>query len=89
MNQVAEHTCPKCLGGIPNNLERGKYPGALSRIDNTTMICSDCGTQEALEDYTRKVAPWYIQQCRECDRTFNLNDETESDEFFNGHDCEV
>lgn len=51
MNDVAQHTCPKCLGGIPNNLERGKYPGALSRIDNTTMICSDCGTQEALDDW--------------------------------------
>ena len=35
--------CPKC--GKP-------YTGhpALSRRDNTTLICSDCGTREALED---------------------------------------
>ena len=35
-------TCPKC----------GKsYTGrpALSRLDNTTAICPDCGTLEALE----------------------------------------
>lgn len=34
--------CPKC----------GKTYGdrpALSRMDNTTLICPDCGTREALE----------------------------------------
>lgn len=25
--------------------------GALSRRDNETEICSDCGTREAMEDY--------------------------------------
>lgn len=34
--------CPKC--GQTYN-ERP----ALSRIDNTTLICPDCGTREALE----------------------------------------
>lgn len=42
------HTCPRCGGGIPNNVDRGKYPGALSRSDNRTEICSGCGTDEAL-----------------------------------------
>ena len=35
--------CPKC--GKPYT----GYP-ALSRRDNTTLICPDCGTREALED---------------------------------------
>lgn len=40
--------CPRCGGGIPNDLHRGEYPGALSRWDNNTMICSACGLDEAL-----------------------------------------
>lgn len=39
--------CPRCGGAVPNEMHRGEYPGALSRFDNETMICSDCGTQEA------------------------------------------
>lgn len=31
---------------------------ALSRTDNKTMICDDCGTAEALEDYfTGNIKP--------------------------------
>lgn len=45
-------TCPRCLGGIPNNEFRGMYPGALSRTDNKTEICSECGTMEAMEDFS-------------------------------------
>jgi len=44
-------TCPRCGGYIPNNVTPGAYPGAISRLDNRTEICSECGTQEALEDY--------------------------------------
>lgn len=36
--------CPKCdkiITGFP----------ALSRRDNDTYICTDCGTKEAMEDY--------------------------------------
>jgi ribosomal protein S27AE len=52
------NTCPRCGEGIPNNLQRGQYPGALSRTDNKTEICSDCGTQEALEDFfTQNLTP--------------------------------
>jgi hypothetical protein len=40
--------CPSCGGFIPNNQYPGKYPGALSRKDNKTEICSACGTREAL-----------------------------------------
>lgn len=40
--------CPRCLGYIPSNAFAGNYPGAISRIDNKTEICSDCGTEEAI-----------------------------------------
>ena len=40
--------CPICGGPIPNAEHRGKYPGALSRYDNETEICSLCGSAEAL-----------------------------------------
>lgn len=43
--------CPSCGGYIPNNTYPGQYPGALSRRDNLTEICSECGTLEALADY--------------------------------------
>ena len=41
--------CPRCCGLIPNSTNPGSYPGALSRTDNATEVCSDCGTAEALE----------------------------------------
>ena len=40
-NETRLRVCPKC-GRL-----YGGYP-ALSRIDNETLICSDCGTREAL-----------------------------------------
>ena len=44
--------CPRCNGYIPNNEQPGAYPGALSRVDNKTEICSECGTLEAIEQFT-------------------------------------
>ena len=44
------NTCPIC----------GKqYTGhpALSRLDNSTLICSDCGTRQALESIFRLPVP--------------------------------
>jgi hypothetical protein len=43
--------CPGCGGWIPNNENPGAYPGALSRYDNHTEICSDCGQKEALAQF--------------------------------------
>lgn len=42
--------CPKCQGFIPNNETPGAYPGALSREDNKTEICSECGVKEAFAE---------------------------------------
>lgn len=39
--------CPRCGGGVPNDTQKGEYPGALSRLDNETYICSNCGMEEA------------------------------------------
>jgi hypothetical protein len=39
--------CPRCQ---KRNLPVG-YPGALSRKDNETEICSECGTAEGLLDW--------------------------------------
>lgn len=41
-NEIQFRKCPKC-GKLFS--ERG----AVSRVDNVTIICSDCGTREALE----------------------------------------
>jgi Zn ribbon nucleic-acid-binding protein len=42
--------CPKC----GKRYAKGK--GALSRRDNKTEICSDCGFREAIEDAERTFA---------------------------------
>lgn len=39
--------CPRCRVEL---LPLG-YPGALSRTDNKTEVCSACGTAEAMEDW--------------------------------------
>lgn len=39
--------CPRCQWNL---LPMG-YPGALSRRDNETELCSNCGTIEGLEDW--------------------------------------
>tara|TARA_Y100000310_G_C20567354_1_gene756198 strand:- start:721 stop:1086 length:366 start_codon:yes stop_codon:yes gene_type:complete len=41
--------CPRCKKYCINKT-RGMYP-AISRRDNKTEICSDCGTAEALFDF--------------------------------------
>lgn len=56
MIKLDQYTCPRCLGGIPTNTERGAYPGALSRTDNSTEICSLCGLVEAFDAIIGKPA---------------------------------
>lgn len=54
--------CPRCESeyyipyAVPDDIMKeavavDTLPPALSRTDNETWICSDCGTAEALEDY--------------------------------------
>jgi hypothetical protein len=54
--------CPRCEGFIPNNDTPGAYPGALSRLDNKTEICSECGTIEAMLDWQGELTDWRTPQ---------------------------
>lgn len=51
MTDIEQFRCPTCDGYIPNNANPGAYPGALSRKDNKTEVCSECGATEALEQF--------------------------------------
>lgn len=54
---VLQSLCPRCLGFIPNNKTPGLYPGAMSRVDNRTEICSECGIEEAMNYFTAEPLP--------------------------------
>lgn len=47
MEKASGNVCPRCLGGVPNDDQRGAYPGALSRVADVE-ICSLCGEDEAV-----------------------------------------
>lgn len=49
MSNDTKPICPICGGFIPNDAQPGAYPGALSRVDNRTEICSACGVDEAMQ----------------------------------------
>ena len=55
MIRAIDNICPKCGGDVPNTEFKGQYPGALSRVDNQTEICSACGTREGLEAFLRSI----------------------------------
>ena len=42
--------CPYCFGDL------GSFP-SVSRVDNATEICTDCGRREALAGITRPSPP--------------------------------
>jgi hypothetical protein len=46
-----EFQCPRCGGMTPNNETPGAYEGAVSRYDNATEICSNCGSAEAVKQF--------------------------------------
>jgi hypothetical protein len=50
--------CPRCTHFIPNDDTPGAYPGAVSRLDDSTEICSDCGVEEALLQYQGLLTDW-------------------------------
>ena len=60
---VSVKLCPRCLQNYFTpygwTYVEGVSPPlpALSRRDNKTYICSDCGMQEALED-AKLIKPW-------------------------------
>jgi hypothetical protein len=50
--------CPRCSHFIPNDMTPGAYPGAISRVDNKTEICSNCGTEEAILQWQGELKDW-------------------------------
>ena len=73
MNETAHHLehdsaetspkrCPRCSGWIPTNEHPGAYPGALSRLDDETEICSACGTDEAMLVWIGELTDWRIDR---------------------------
>lgn len=52
------NVCPRCYGWIPSNAAPGEYPGAISRLDNVTEICSQCGSEEAMLQWEKKLTDW-------------------------------
>lgn len=54
------------MGFIPNEQYVGMYPGAISRVDNKTEICSECGNQEAIENWLdgapKSKEHWMVQE---------------------------
>ena len=54
-DQIVIKQCPRCAGFIPDALNPGAYPGALSRWDNATEICSGCGMEEAMIDFAHST----------------------------------
>jgi transposase-like protein len=46
--------CPRCK---KNELNPVEVRNALSRRDNKTYICSDCGTDEAMFDFAARSKP--------------------------------
>lgn len=49
--------CPRCGGCVPNGSAPGAYPGALSRWDNETYICSACGGLEGIFNFLHPGRP--------------------------------
>lgn len=49
--------CPRCGGCVPNDQEPGRFPGALSRADNETYVCSACGSLEAMFEFFHRDVP--------------------------------
>lgn len=47
MERAKDNICPRCLGAVPNEKNKGKFMGALSRVADVE-ICSLCGEDEAL-----------------------------------------
>ena len=50
---AANKNCPRC-GGPADEARTGPgypRPGALSRWDNETIICTSCGTDEAMAQF--------------------------------------
>ena len=55
--QIDMGVCPRCEGLIPSNDKHKQYVGAISRLTRSKRagkpieICSDCGTEEGMQEH--------------------------------------
>ena len=49
--ELSDELCPKCK---KNRLYKERVWNSLSRRDNKTYICNDCGREEAFEDLKKR-----------------------------------
>lgn len=49
---MVSNICKRCGRRARLNDPFHRGFGAMSRTDNKTMICSDCGVDEAMQDFT-------------------------------------
>jgi hypothetical protein len=54
------YTCPRCEHLIPRDEFPGAYPGAISRFDNKTEVCSICGLDEAMGNGVVDPSLWPV-----------------------------
>lgn len=62
MDKITELMCPLCM---KNGLRENMVRNALSRADNETYICSNCGTAEALVNHKLPASPAH-RELRRC-----------------------
>ena len=63
-------SCAICEGPIPNALNEGEYPGAVSRFGNQKELCSRCGEAEAMvpfHDIACKIQMRWAQENKDWD----------------------
>ena len=52
-------------------------------------ICAECGKSDGgWTGLCWSCKRMYVNECDECGRVFNMNDETDAAEWTHGHDCE-
>jgi predicted RNA-binding Zn-ribbon protein involved in translation (DUF1610 family) len=57
--ETSPKICPRCK---KNELHQILAMNALSRLDNETYICSNCGTEEAFDAYLASFGPGHSER---------------------------
>jgi hypothetical protein len=68
------------------------YHEDVWRMDREELTILRDNINEALGEETPDTPPRRLHpqpHCSECHRVFDLGDEGDADEFYNGHDCEA
>lgn len=72
VSMLVRQICPRCV----SMFKEDDY-GGISRLDNSTRICTSCETDEATEDYFGIVTPmknWPVNKPWSGDENGNVSD---------------